>query len=356
MRTRLILVGSALLAVAALLVWHFSSAKIRTKSSAPVASVPSEAVAVLSPAAGVTDESGPTIISAHNLLLRKGPDFRVYIPWLRGRMVRTRRGVNPSFDDPDSFVLEVNSGIIHANIGDIANFLNASVSNSPLKNIALSGDGDQIKMRGTLHKIVSLPVELIGTISVVPDNRIQIHVTRLSLLKIPLKGLLGGFHIRVSDLFHPAGLRGVQVSENDITIDTQQILPPPHIRGRLTSVRVTNPDLEEIYGNGQNAVSGVKQWRNFLQLSDGTLDFGKLTMRHVDLMMIDISNDAWFDLDLENYQDQLVNGYSRMTPEAGLLIFMPDRDTLPHSKTNHSISLEWLKNRNLPPPADIFSK
>jgi hypothetical protein len=41
------------------------------------------------------------------------------------------------------------------------------------------------------------------------------------------------------------------------------------------------------------------------------LDFGKLTMRHVDLTMIDASQDPWFDLDLVNYQAQLVNGYTR---------------------------------------------
>ena len=121
-------------------------------------------------------------------------------------------------------------------------------------------------------------------------------------------------------------------------------------------MRIVNPDLEEIYGNGENAVTTVKQWRNFLQLSDGTIDFGKLTMHQVDLMMIDISNDAWFDLDLTHYQDQLVNGYTRMTPQAGVLIFMPDLDELPHTKPKQSISMEWLKNRNMPPPPDLVSK
>ncbi len=56
-------------------------------------------------------------------------------------------------------------------------------------------------------------------------------------------------------------------------------------------MRVVNPDLEEIYGDAQTDVTRVEQWRNFLRLSDGTIDFGKLTMHHVDLMMIDISKD-----------------------------------------------------------------
>ena len=79
-------------------------------------------------------------------------------------------------------------------------------------------------------------------------------------------------------------------------------------------------------------------------------------MHHVDLIMIDISKDPWFDIDLAHYQEQLVNGYTRMTPQAGLQIFMPDLREIPYDKKNQNISIEWLKNRNLPPPPDVVSK
>jgi hypothetical protein len=100
----------------------------------------------------------------------------------------------------------------------------------------------------------------------------------------------------------------------------------------------------------------VEQWRNFLRLNEGSIDFGKLTMNNVDLIMIDLSNDAWFDLDLAHYQEQLVNGYTRMTPQAGLQIFMPDVDEIAQPKRNKNTSIEWFKNRNAPPPPDLMSK
>jgi len=272
-------------------------------------------------------------------------------------MVRTHRDVNPTFDDPESFFLEIKTGVIRANIGDIGNFLNAGgVANSPLRNISLLADNDQIRLRGTLHKLISMPVELLGTVAATPDHRIQVHVTKLSVLKIPLKGLLGGFNVSVADLFHPKGIPGVEVAGNDIFFDTLKLLPPPHIHGQLTKVRVVSPDIEEVYGDAEGAVTRVEQWRNFLRLNDGTIDFGKLTMRHVDLTMVDLSDDAWFDLDLNNYQNQLVNGYTHMTPEAGLLIFMPDLDNLPKNSGSRNISMEWLKHRNLPPPSDVTSR
>lgn len=303
-----------------------------------------------------SDDRGPTNVYAHNLMLRKGPDFRIYVRWLRGQMVRTRPNDDPSFDDPESFVLVITNGIVRANIGDIANYLNSSdAPKSPLKDIALSGDGDQIKVRGTIHKLIPLPIEITGTLSVAPNNLIQVRVTKINVLKIPLKGLLGSFNIKVADLFQSEGIPGIQVTGNDIVFDTVKLLPPPHIRGRLTAVRVSNPDLEEVFGDAQD-VAHVEQWRNFLRLSGGTLDFGKLTMHHVDLIMIDISDDAWFDLDLLHYQDQLVNGYTRMTPEAGMQIFMPDLDLAKTKKARQDVSIEWMKNRNISPPADVMSR
>jgi hypothetical protein len=357
MRVRLIFLISAVLVILVLLlVWHFQIPKHGPESSV------SSSTATLSTSPGTREarpssDSAPINVYAHNLMLRKGPSFRVYVRWLRGQMARAHRGVNPSFDDPDSFFLDVKTGVLRANIGDISNFLNSGgMPNSPLKKITVSGNEDQVKLNATLQKIVSLPIELIGTIAAAPGNRIHIHVTKLSVLKIPFKALLGGFHITISDLFHAQGIPGIEVSGNDIFFDTQKLLPPPHIRGQLTKVHIVNPDLEEVYGDAQSDVERVEQWRNFLRLRDGTIDFGKLTMHHVDLIMIDISKDPWFDIDLAHYQEQLVNGYTRMTPQAGLQIFMPDLREIPRNKANQNISIEWLKNRNLPPPPDVISK
>lgn len=357
MRARSLMAVAAIV-VAGLLAWWLLRAK--RAAPGPISMITSPDAVISSGSGtgtGASTNYAPTAIYAHNLMLRKGPTgFRVYVRWLRGQMARTSRNLNPSFDDPDSFVLDVKTGVVHTNVGDLANFLNEGITNSPLTNIKLSGDGDQLKLQGTLHKVVPLPIEVMATIGVAPDNRIQIHVTKINLLKIPFKGLLGGMNVNISSLFHPGDIPGVEVKGNDIFLDTAKAVPPPHIRGQLTSVRIVNPDFEQIYGNAQEDLTRVAQWRNYLQLQGGTIDFGKLTMRHVDLIMVDLSDNAWFDLDLTNYQAQLVNGYTRMTPQAGLQIFMPSLDQIPAEKKSHSISMEWLKNRNSPPPADITAR
>lgn len=329
-------------------VWLIRNAP-RTSSSAIPPEQPASPVAAQNSARS----RAATRVNAHNVMLRKGPNFRVYIPWLDGQFARTRKQVNPSLDDPESFFLDIHSGVIRANIGDIGYFLNASLTNSPLSNITLAAEGDKIKMTATLHKGISLPVQLLGEISATSDNRVRLRVTKLTALKVPLKGLLGIFKISLAD-FVKQKIDGVEISGNEILFDTFKLFPPPHIRGTLMAARVVSPDIEEDFGNAVEDLQRVVMWRNFLSLKGGVLDFGVLTMNKVDLMMIDISADPWFELDLVNYRAQLTAGYTRMTPEAGLQIFMPDLRDVKLTSEPADTNIEWFKNRNIPPPRQIM--
>ncbi len=338
-----------LLAVALGLGWLLGHLGAKPAGDAPNAS---SAGSQPEPPAHPPAGTAATEVYAHNLLLHKGPSFRIYVPWIRGHMVPTRRGENPSFDDQDSFVFEIGKGVIRANIGDLSHFLNASVpKNSPLTGISLKPVGEKIELHGTVHKVFALPVSLIGSLAPLPDGRVRFHVDKIDVLKVPFKKLLGMFHIRLSDLVQSGGVPGIQISGNDILFDTEKLLPPPHIHGLITTVRVRVPDLEVIYGNAGDNEARLVQWHNFLLLRGGSLNFGKLTMHNADLTMIDASTDPWFDLDLVNYQAQLVNGYTRMTAQAGLEIFMPDLDEMAPKKAAQGITMEWLKDRNrsLPP-------
>lgn len=348
-RSALLLSIAALLAFSLCwLLWPASSKS--TSATSPAPSQPA------TPLALTGSDKDATTVYAHNLRLRKGNQFRIYIRWIRGQMLRTKSTENPSFDDPDSFVFRLDEGVIHANLGDIGNYLNTAVpANFPLKHIAVVGEGDQVRLTGTMHKLLlPLPVELQTTVSATPDGRIHLHLTRINVLKLPLKALLGGLHVEIDDIMGKSPLIGVEVSKNDLFFDTTKLLPPPHIRGHLTSVRVDRPDLVLIYGDAPTDETALAKWHNFLRLEGGTLNFGKLSMHPTDLTLIDASNSAWFDLDLVNYQAQLVNGYSRMTPEAGLEVFMPSLDDkTPPKQANQAITLEWLRNRNQSLPADV---
>ena len=350
MRTKLLALAAVVLLICGGLLLLHPWSKFWSHPS-PAAASPISSAETTPSSAG---DYSPTLVYAHNLMLRKGPNFRVYVRWIRGEMARTHAPVNPTFDNPDSFVLEIQKGVIHVNIGDIGNYLNTSLpAGSPLTGMDIQPSGNQLKIHGTVHKIIPLPIELVGTLSATPQGLVQFHTDKIDVLKVPMKGLLGGLHLKLADLMKPKPMPGVQMMDNDIIFDTQQLLPPPHIRGQITSISVHPPDIEVIYGNAPNDQAKLAQWHNFLRLSGGAIDFGKLTMHNVDLTMIDISKDAWFDLDLVNYQAQLVHGYTRMTAQAGLEIFMPDVDEQAPQKLSKDISVEWLKDRNRSLPVDL---
>ena len=139
---------------------------------------------------------------------------------------------------------------------------------------------------------------------------------KINVLKIPVKKILGGFHIELSDIVHKSNTPGIEISGNCFSSIRKSCF---RLRTSvvISIIRVQVPDIEVIYGGAINDETKLAQWHNFLRLRGGTLDFGKLTMHDVDLTMIDGSDDPWFDLDLVHYQDQLVNGYTRMTAEKG---------------------------------------
>jgi hypothetical protein len=109
-----------------------------------------------------------------------------------------------------------------------------------------------------------------------------------------------------------------------------------------------------VYGDAKQDVERVDLWRNFFSLKGGTIDFGNITMHTVDIVMIDISKDPWFDLDLVNYREQFASGYTRITANSGLQIFIPDRRDI-QQKPAQNDDIQWFKNRNIPPPTQIIA-
>jgi hypothetical protein len=346
--------AAAAVTAVVLIIWLLGARRSKDQSTAEESLVPAKGTGMVASGPGpASPDDTTTTVYAHNLELRKGSDFKVYVRWIRGKMLPTNAGRVPSLDDEESFVFHIDRGLIHANVGDIENYLNSRMApKSPMKNMKLSGEGQQVKLSGTLHKfLVPLPIEIMGTLSPASNARVHLSVTKINVLKVPMKALMGGLKIEIKDVVGKTPAPGVEVSDNDIYLDTTKLLPPPHIRGQMSSITIKAPDLVVTYGDTTaDDEARLAQWHNFLRLRGGSVRFGKLTMQQTDLTLIDGSEDVWFDLDLANYRDQLVKGYSRMTPEQGLELFMPD---VGKALPNGSISLDTLRNRKKPLPTPV---
>lgn len=253
----------------------------------------------------------------------------------RLRAVMTSR-VNgpPVFDDQRSYVLHLQSGEIAMDMVSLQNLMNRHVfayRGSPLKTVTIVPDGARLKLKGKLRKGIDVPVTTTLSVSTTPDGQMRLHVESMKAIGLPTKGLLDLFGLELDDVMDIKNRRGVDVQDNDIVIAAGQVLPPPEIRGSLARAVVRGNRLVQVFENGSTGRPARLSTRstgarNYIYFSGGTITFGKLTMRDVDLQLIDADPRDPFDFFPARYNVQLVAGYSKNTPTHGLRTYMPDFD------------------------------
>ncbi len=275
------------------------------------------------------DPASFTRIRAYHVIFHESSGIRLKAVWLQGRLYPTEPSLVPSLDNPNSFRVEVDSGLTSISLSDLSQSLVSGIlKDSKLTQVKISARGlRQIEIAGTLHRAVPLPVKLIGEIEATSDGRLSIRIKSIKVLKIPIMGILRVVKLRPSDLVNIGHSKAVQVIGDSIFLQTEALLPPPRKSGKITNVYFTkNGELEEDYGSldlSRQVLQRGKE-QNFLALSGGAVELGKLTMRDADLTLIDSSPGDWFEFDLARYHTQLENGDIHMTGSGGLIIFTPD--------------------------------
>ena len=269
-----------------------------------------------------------TRVEMVNVNIRLDPELIMRIRRLSGRLVPTRKGQTPTFDDNLSYVLTVDSAEIGVTTASMTHMMNTYVfgeADAPLKNLRLSIQGGQIKQEGTIkEKGVGIPFETIGDMSPTADGKIRIHPTKMRAGHLPVKGLMKLFGVDMAKLINTRNTKGISVDDNDIILDPALALPPPKMRGLVTAVRVEGDEIVQIFGTEKPGAAKKPSGGNYMWYRGGVLQFGKLTMHDTDLRLIDADPRDPFDFSPEHYNDQLVAGYSKNTASGGLLVYMPD--------------------------------
>jgi hypothetical protein len=155
-------------------------------------------------------------------------------------------------------------------------------------------------------------------------------------LGIPMKSLMRAFGIHMDDIVTIKAGHGVTVKDDDLILDPEQLMPAPTIRGKITSVRVTDGALVQTFGSGERRqLSPPAVSRNYIYWRGGELQFGKLTMVETDLELIDDDPRDPFDFSVDHWNDQLIAGYSKNTKDGGLKTHVPDYNDLEKRSSGH---------------------
>jgi hypothetical protein len=268
----------------------------------------------------------------HNVKYCFSDTVSVQINSLNGALVPVGGNEFPVFDDKNSFKIRIDTAEIAISPADLANLLNSYVfarPNSPLSGISVGTTANgRLKVKGRLHDKGDIHFETQGVMSPTPDGRIRLHSEKVKALHVPVKGLMDAFGIGIASLIKSGKVPGVEAEENDLLLDLEQLLPPPHIDGKVTAVRVEKNSIIQTF-SGTDAKPGAKmQNGNYMSYQGNRLRFGKLTMDDADITIYDMSPADPLDFYLDHYKEQMAAGYTKITASFELRVYMKDFDKL----------------------------
>jgi hypothetical protein len=271
----------------------------------------------------------------HNVKYRLSDDVAVQINSLNGALVPTSGNEFPVLDDNSSFRIHIDTAEIAIGPTDLANLLNSYVfarPNSPLSGISVAIVNGRLQVKGKLRDKGDISFESEGVMIPTPDGRVRLHSEKIKALHVPVKGLMDAFGIGVDDMIKSGKVPGVQAEGNDLILDLEQMLPPPHIDGKVTSVRVQRNSIIQTFGGTGTTPAPKLQNANYMAFQGNRLRCGKLTMDDADIVLSDLNPDDPMDFYLDHYKDQLAAGYTKITTSFQLHVFLKDFDKLGQTK------------------------
>jgi hypothetical protein len=279
---------------------------------------------------GETPKSQPVQVVMKNVMYHYSAPTAVHIVRLQGQLVPTKPDGIVVFDDLNSFTLAIASAEISISCDSLAQVLNQNVlssKNAPMKDLILENKKNQLMAKGKLKK-GDVPFEMTGTLSLNGDGRIRLHAEHMKAVRLSVKGLMDLLGVDLAKLIGTKKVPGLDVEKDDLIIDPQQILPPPHIQGKITAIRLSGNDFVQVFGSPQDSDFAAKLPGNYMAYREGDLRFGRMTMNDADLLLTDMDPSDAFDFYLEHYKEQIVAGYVKMTPQLGLRVYVRDYNKL----------------------------
>lgn len=266
-----------------------------------------------------------------NVLFHLTPGAAARLVVLSGELWPTGHNEMVVFDDKNSFEVRVTNGTVSISPEALTDIMNNYVfrkSDAPLKELQVSIDNGRLIIKGKLHTKGDIPFATAGTLNVTNDGRIRVHTEKISAMKVPVKGLMGLFGVELANVVNTSKIPGIDTDKNDLLMDLGTLLPPPHIRGKLTAVRVEKNAIVTTFGDGGRSLPPSKETGSFMAFQGGKVQFGSLLMNPTDLMVLDVDPKNTLEWDQDHYKQQLVEGYSRITESFGLRAYAKDYSRL----------------------------
>ena len=265
----------------------------------------------------------PVGIEMRNLRLHVAADVILEVKFLSGTLTSVSSHP-PIFDDQQSFTMHITDGEMAVDAASLTALVNHAFdyTGSALSDLKVTFEDGRLIQRGTLKKGISVPFSITADVSATPDGLMHVHPVKVKTAGIPTTKLMAIFGVELDDILKGRPDRGLTFRDNDLYLDPGKMLPAPETRGKLTKAFVRGDRLVQVFGRG--AVGYAKGSGNYIWFRGNTIRYGRLTMSDTDLKLIDMDPKDPFDFYSARYNEQLVAGYSKNTPDHALRTYLPD--------------------------------
>jgi hypothetical protein len=269
----------------------------------------------------------PVKTEMRNVLFHLTDKGAARLETLSGEILPTGKNQMPIFDDKTSFSVHVTNGTVSITTDALADIMNRYVlakSDAPLKDLSISIDKGLLLIKGKLHSKGDIPFQTVGSVSVTADGRIRMHTEKVKAMGIRVKGVMGLLGIDLANVVNTSKIDGIDTDKNDLLMDLATLLPPPHIQGKLTGVKIVNNSIVTTFGDGGKSLPAPTEKGSYMTFQGNSVQFGKLVMDNTDLTVLDLDPADPLDWNQDHYKDQLVAGYSKITSSFGLRAYVKD--------------------------------
>jgi hypothetical protein len=280
-------------------------------------------------------QEGTVQTQMSNVTFRFSETVAVEIKSLNGVLVPLGKNEFPVFDDKESFNLRISTAEIAIDSTNLANVLNSYVfarPHSPLTELSVSVEKGRLKVKGKLHDKGDIPFETEGILIPTAEGKLRLHSEKIKAMHVPVRGLMDLFGVDLGTLIKEGKVPGAEAQEDDLILDLEQILPPPHIEGKVVSVRIEGDKIIQVFGGSDAKPLKNIRTGNYMAYKNNRLRFGKLVMNDADLILIDMDPNDPLDFFLDHYKEQLAVGYAKITPDSGVRVYIKDYNKLHPAK------------------------
>lgn len=262
-------------------------------------------------------------IEMRNVRLHVSSDAVMDVKWLKGSLV-SPAGHIPIFDDQNSYTMEIEDAELAVEPSSLTSLVNHAFDykGSALSDLRITIEDGHLVQRGTLKKGISVPFTITADVGATPDGHLAVHPIKVKTAGVPTTKMMSLFGVELDDILKSRPDRGINFKDNDLFLDATRLVPSPRTTGRLAKAFIRGNTLVQVFGKG--AAAAARTSGNYIWFRGASIRFGRLTMSNADLKLIDMDPHDPFDFYSARYNEQLVAGYSKNTPDHALRTYMSD--------------------------------